>query len=250
MIRAIIIDDESRARSALKQEIAFNCPEVLIVGEADSVQTAIDLINKTSPELIFLDIQLSDGLGFHILEKVGSDDFEIIFTTAYSEYAIKAFKTNAIGYLLKPIDSAELIDAVSKVSIKKSEPATTLPLEKTQSDFGTIQQKKIILHTSDGLFVIQIADIIRCNSYGNYSFVYLKDGNKILLAKILKEIEESLKPFGFERVHHSHLINLNHVKSFRHKDGGMVVMSDLSEVPVSLRKKSAFLEQLEKLNNV
>ncbi len=250
MIRAIIIDDESRARSALKQEIALNCPEVLIVGEAESVQSSVELINKVSPELIFLDIQLSDGLGFHILDKVGSEDYEIIFTTAYSEYAIKAFKTNAIGYLLKPIDSAELIEAVSKVSVKKSEPAVTMPLEKTPSDFGAIQQKKIILHTSDGLFVIQIADIIRCNSYGNYSFVYLKDGNKILLAKILKEIEESLKPFGFERVHHSHLINLNHVKSFRHKDGGMVVMSDLSEVPVSLRKKSAFLEQLEKLNNV
>ena len=250
MIRAIIIDDESRARSALKQEITLNCPEVMIVGEADSVQSSVELIKKVVPELIFLDIQLSDGLGFHILEKVGNEDYQIIFTTAYSEYAIKAFKTNALDYLLKPIDSEELIAAVAKVSQKKTEEATISQVPQNVADLNIVQQKKIILHTSDGLFVIQIADIIRCNSYGNYSFVYLKDGNKILLAKILKEIEESLKPFGFERVHHSHLINLNHVKSFRHKDGGLVVMSDLSEVPVSLRKIGAFLDQLEKLNNV
>jgi two-component system, LytTR family, response regulator len=250
MIRAIIIDDESRARSALKQEIALNCPEVLIVGEADSVQSSVELIQSVSPELIFLDIQLSDGLGFHILDKVGSDNYDIIFTTAYSEYAIKAFKTNALDYLLKPIDSEELIAAVAKVSSRQPEELTPPVETGKQADLNILQQKKIILHTSDGLFVIQIAEIIRCNSYGNYSFVYLKDGNKILLAKILKEIEESLKPFGFERVHHSHLINLNHVKSFRHKDGGLVVMTDLSEVPVSLRKKGAFLEQLEKLNNV
>ncbi|MBK7441073.1 MAG: response regulator transcription factor [Bacteroidetes bacterium] len=250
MIRAIIIDDESRARSALKQEIALNCPEVLIVGEADSVQSSVELIQSVSPELIFLDIQLSDGLGFHILDVVGNEDYEIIFTTAYSEYAIKAFKTNALDYLLKPIDSEELIAAVAKVSQKKEDVPPVVEPNAAVPDLTTLQQKKIILHTSDGLFVIQVADIIRCNSYGNYSFVYLKDGNKILLAKILKEIEESLRPFGFERVHHSHLINLNHVKSFRHKDGGLVIMSDLSEVPVSLRKKSAFLEQLEKLNNV
>lgn len=249
MIRAIIIDDESRARSALKQEIALNCPEVLVVGEADSVQTSVDLIRAVSPQLIFLDIQLSDGLGFHILDQVGSDDYDIIFTTAYSEYALKAFKTNALDYLLKPIDSEELIVAVGKVAEKKTDSLGEKEPEKIGTDFTNLQLKKIILHTSDGLFVIQVADIIRCNSYGNYSFVYLKDGNKILLAKILKEIEESLKPFGFERVHHSHLINLNHVKSFRHKEGGMVVMSDLSEVPVSLRKKSGFLEQLERFNN-
>jgi DNA-binding LytR/AlgR family response regulator len=123
MIRAIIIDDESRARSALKQEITLNCPEVMIVGEADSVQSSVELIKKVVPELIFLDIQLSDGLGFHILEKVGNEDYQIIFTTAYSEYAIKAFKTNALDYLLKPIDSEELIAAVAKVSQKKTEEA-------------------------------------------------------------------------------------------------------------------------------
>lgn len=249
MLKTIIIDDESRARSALKQEIQLNCPEVEIIAEADSIATAVPLIKKLSPDLIFLDIQLSDGLGFTILEQADNQDYAIIFTTAYSEYALKAFKTSAIDYLLKPIDSTELIQAVEKTIIAiKDKTQTDRSVQGINKDLQQLQQKKIILHTSEGLHVIQIADIIRCNSYGNYSFVFLRDGSKILLAKILKEIEESLEGFGFDRVHHSHLINMNHVKSFRNKEGGIVVMSDMSEVPVSMRKKSAFLDHLNAIN--
>ena len=249
MLKTIIIDDESRARSALKQEIQLNCPDIDIVGEADSIATAVPLIKQLSPDLIFLDIQLSDGLGFTILEQSDGQDFAIVFTTAYSEYAIKAFKTSAVDYLLKPIDSSELIQAIEKVKVALQTRHTGSPLpQPNAANLHTVQQKKIILHTSEGLHVIQIADIIRCNSYGNYSFVFLRDGSKILLAKILKEIEESLEGAGFERVHHSHLINLNHVKSFRNTEGGMVIMSDGSEVPVSMRKKSAFLDHLNALN--
>lgn len=249
MLKTIIIDDESRARSALKQEIQLNCPDIDIVGEADSIATAVPLIKQLAPDLIFLDIQLSDGLGFTILEQADGQDYAIVFTTAYSEYAIKAFKTSAIDYLLKPIDSAELIQAIDKVkSGLHAKQQVTLQNPPAGANLQALQQKKIILHTSEGLHVIQIADIIRCNSYGNYSFVFLRDGSKILLAKILKEIEENLEGTGFERVHHSHLINLNHVKSFRNREGGMVVMSDGSEVPVSMRKKSGFLDHLNALN--
>lgn len=249
MLRTIIIDDESRARSALKQEVKLNCPDIELVGEADSIESALSLIRETDPDLIFLDIQLSDGLGFTILDHAKGHEFSIIFTTAYSEYAIKAFKTSAIDYLLKPIDSAELIQAVQKAVAFNNNRTPEVVHHEANNDIQQRQLKKIILHTSDGLHVIQIADIIRCNSYGNYSFVFLKDGSKILLAKILKEIEENLSGSGFERVHHSHLVNLNHVRSYRNKEGGVVVMSDGSEVPVSMRKKTGFLEQLSKLNN-
>ncbi|HMU68485.1 MAG TPA: LytTR family DNA-binding domain-containing protein [Chitinophagales bacterium] len=250
MLKAIIIDDESRARSALKQEITLNCPDVHIIGEADSISASVSLLEKADPDIIFLDIQLSDGLGFTVLEQIENDDYAIIFTTAYSEYALKAFKTSAVDYLLKPIDSEELVAAVNKVKNAKEEKHLQQVANSARRDLNALQQKKIILHTTEGLHVIPVGDIIRCNSYGNYSFVFLKDGSKILLAKILKEIEESLQHYGFERVHHSHLINLNHVKSFRNKDGGMVMMSDMSEVPVSMRKKSAFLDELEKLNSL
>lgn len=250
MLKAIIIDDESRARSALKQEITLNCPDVQIIGEADSIAASVTLLDKLEPDIIFLDIQLSDGLGFTVLDQIDGNDYAIIFTTAYSEYALKAFKTSAVDYLLKPIDSEELVNAVNKVKHMQEDKKQQQAAGSARRDLNALQQKKIILHTTEGLHVIPIGDIIRCNSYGNYSFVFLKDGSKILLAKILKDIEESLQQYGFERVHHSHLINLNHVKSFRNKEGGMVVMTDMSEVPVSMRKKSAFLEQLEKLNSL
>lgn len=250
MLKAIIIDDESRARSALKQEITLNCSDVQIIGEADSIAASVTLLDKLEPDIIFLDIQLSDGLGFTVLDQIDGNDYAIIFTTAYSEYALKAFKTSAVDYLLKPIDSEELVNAVNKVKHMQEDKKQQQSAGSARRDLNALQQKKIILHTTEGLHVIPIGDIIRCNSYGNYSFVFLKDGSKILLAKILKDIEESLQQYGFERVHHSHLINLNHVKSFRNKEGGMVVMTDMSEVPVSMRKKSAFLEQLEKLNSL
>ncbi len=249
-LKAIIIDDESRARSALKQEIALNCPNVTVIGEADSVASSVDLLRTAEPDIVFLDIQLSDGLGFTILEQTDHSSFAIIFTTAYSEYALKAFKTSAVDYLLKPIDSSDLINAVESVIKLRLEKSVPAPEPSLKQDLNVTQQRKVILHTTEGLHVIPISDIIRCNSYGNYSFVFLKDGSKILLARILKDIEESLQQYGFERVHHSHLINLNHVRAFRNKEGGVVVMSDHSEVPVSMRKKSSFLDQLEKLNNL
>lgn len=248
MLRTIIIDDESRARSALKQEIELNCPEIELVGEADSIASALALIRDAEPELIFLDIQLRDGLGFTVLDRTGTDAFSIVFTTAYSEYALKAFKTNAADYLLKSIDSDELKQAVHKVLQIRNQRQLTAGILPTSEALNQKQQKKIILQSSDGVHILLIADILRCNSYGNYTFVFLKDGAKILVPRMLKEIEENLAGLGFERVHHSHLINLDHVRSFRNKEGGVAVMSDGSEVPVSMRKKSAFLEQLNRLN--
>lgn len=243
-MKAIIIDDESRARSALKQEIAYNCPDLIIAGEASGIREAIPVIESLQPDLIFLDIQLSDGLGFELLDIIDDTRHAVIFTTAYSEYALRAFKTNAIDYLLKPIDGEDLALAVRKAAEKLAHPE---PPAAGKDNLSILQQKKIILHTSEGLHVVRVNEIVRCNSYGNYTFIFLTDGTRILIARILKDVEESLKKYGFERVHHSHLININQVRSFKNKDGGMLIMNDNSEVPVSQRKRSAFLEQLERL---
>lgn len=251
MLRTMIIDDESRARSALKQDIQINCPDLEIVGEAGSISTALPLLQELQPDLVFLDIQLSDGLSFTILDSSSGLDAAIIFTTAYSEYALQAFKTNAIAYLLKPIDRDELVHAVEEVK-RIRQLSVSVPETKAISSLEELadkQTRKILLHTTDGMHILQLGDIIRCNSYGNYSFVYLTDGTRLMVSKILKDIESLLEGYGFERVHHSHVINMNHIKSFRNKDGGVLLMSDKSEVPVSLRKKSGFLELLQKINS-
>jgi len=197
--------------------------------------------------LVFLDIQLSDGLGFEILRYFSPIVFKIIFTTAYSEYALQAIKFSAVDYLLKPIDSIELKDAVNKVKLRNDAVmrARFEALLHNQSHLN----KRIALHTGEGISIYEVDSIIRCNSDGNYTHVYFNNGKKLLIVKSLKEFEELLAPYGFERIHHSHLINLKHLQSFKNKDGGYVVLSDKTTLPVSQRKRSAFIKNLERLNH-
>ena len=245
MIRAIIIDDESRARSALEQEITLNCPEVMIVGEADSVQSSVELIKKVVPELIFLDIQLSDGLGFHILEKVGNEDYQIIFTTAYSEYAIKAFKTNAIDYLLKPIDVDELINAVNNAEKRISSSTKNSNAAIESLILSAIQKsKKISIPSQEGILWVDLDDIIRLEAESNYTHVYLKGRKKMMIAKTLKSFEDQLSNTMFCRIHSAHLINLNEIEKYIKGDGGIVVLKDGANIPVSRANKAELLTKL------
>lgn len=246
-MRTIIIEDEAQAISALKSELKYHCPQIEIVGEAKSVKEAIEIIKELQPELVFLDIQLSDGLGFDILTAYKEHTFKIIFTTAYSQYAIKAIKFSALDYLLKPIDSEELKEAVMKAEghSKENDLAkfeTLISNFKSKSD-----RKKIALQTSEGISVYEIDTILRCSAESNYTCVYFMNGKKSLFSKTLKEFEELLENSGFERIHHSHIINLNHLVNFINKDGGYVVMSDKSTLPVSQRKKSNLINALNNL---
>ncbi len=243
MIRTIIIDDEQQARSALKYEIGLHCPEVQLIGEATNVAEGIEILKKEKPELILLDIRLSDGFGFDILEGSELPGLKVIITSAYSEYALKAIKISAVDYLLKPVDATDLKVAISKIVNYQNK-------KTTQQDSAQLydQQHKITIQTSEGIYIIQISDIISCSSYGNYCFINCNGNKKILVSKTLKEMETQLESFGFERIHHSYIVNLNHVTTYKNKNGTSVQMNDGSEIPVSVRKRAKLLVHLHKLN--
>lgn len=249
MIKAVIIDDVEKARIALASDIKQYCPEIYLSGEADGVESGIKLIRSVLPDIVFLDIKMSDGSGFDLIEKLrkeGTLSFQIIFTTAYNEFAIKAFKFSAIDYLLKPIDPDDLIQAVKRVR-KIEEPGLlkdniAVLLESMKGIQAS--QKRIALNSIDKVQVVNVNEIIQCESQKNYTLFYLTGNKQSLVTKTLKEFEEMLEQDGFLRVHHSHLINLKHLKEFVKADGGYVVMSDGSHVPVSVRKRDQLMKIL------
>ena len=245
-LTAAIVDDVAQARATLKEDLATYCPNIEIIGEADGVVTGSKLLNKIKPDVVFLDIQLQDGTGFDILEILGDISFQVIFTTASDEFAIKAFKFSAVDYLLKPVDPDELIVAVQKISKVN---------HSTQENYdlllNTVKEqsapKRMALHTLEKIHVTEIADIVRCESNGNYTTFYFKNGQKLLVTKTLKEYDQMLSEYKFARVHQSHLINAQQIKEFVKVDGGYIVMHDGSKIPVSLRKKSVVMKLLENL---
>jgi two-component system LytT family response regulator len=243
MTKAIIIDDEEGSRETLKNLVTNYTPHVEIVALANSVQTGKEAIQKFQPDFIFLDIQMQNETGFDLLEAI-EIDFDIIFTTAYDQYAVKAFKFCAIDYLLKPIDIDELVKAVDKISKRKKiehsfEKLETLIYNQKSGGSGN---KKIAVPTLEGLNFIQMNNIIRCEADGAYTYIFTTDGEKILVSKIIKEFEDLLQDYNFFRTHQSHLINLSHIKKYVKGDGGYVVMLDNSSIPVARRKKDEFLK--------
>lgn len=246
-MRAIIIEDETQAISALKSELQLHCPEVIVIDEARTVKDGIEKIKRLQPNIVFLDIQLSDGLGFDILSAFVEHTFKIIFTTAYSQYALKAIKFSALDYLLKPIDSEELKLAISRIkAFQKNDEINRLELLISNIKEPE-KRKKIALQTSEGYSIYEIDTIVRCSAESNYTCVYFTNGKKNLFSKTLKDFEELLEGSNFERIHHSHIINLNHLINFVNKDGGYVIMQDKSSVPVSQRKKAQLIDRLNKL---
>lgn len=250
MIKTIIIDDEMASREALAGLVRKYCPEIEVVAMADSVKTGIAAIEKHEPELIFLDVEMPFANGFDLLNSINNIDFEVIFTTAYDQYALKAIKFSALDYLLKPIDSEDLIEAVTKISKTKKRSSsvesgihTLIQNLKTDVDGN----KKIALPTLEGLEFVKLQDIIRCSATGNYTEFYLINDNKFISSKTLKQFEDILEDYNFFRAHHSHLINLDHIKKYYKGDGGHVVMTDGSVVTISKRKKPEFLEKLLKI---
>lgn len=246
-MKALIIDDEKRSRESLKQLVVDECPDVEVLDMADSVANGADAIKKHQPNLLFLDIEMQDGTGFDLLEKVANSNFHVIFTTAFENYALKALKLSAVDYILKPINPVELKEAVSKakelIEQKDQDKNFELLLQNLQSNTG---KHKIALPSSEGLTFINVNDIIRCQADGSYTHFFFKDRKKILVSKKIKEYEELLSPYNFVRVHHSHLVNLDEVAKYVRGDGGYVVMSDGETVYVSKRKKEDFMSALNK----
>ncbi len=242
-MKAIIIDDLSDARLAIKSDVEAYCPTISIVGEAEGVVSGAKLIREVNPDLVFLDIQMPDGTGFDLLEITGTDRFKVIFTTASDEYAIKAFKFSAVDYLMKPIDPDELISAVDK-SINNSHKGSIEILQNTMRDGSA---KRIALNTQEKTLIKEISEIVRCESSVNYTMFYFSDGTRLLVTQTLKNYDDLLSPYDFLRVHQSHLINSKFVKEYNKSDGGYLVLKDNSTVPVSTRRKNVVMEMIAKL---
>lgn len=248
MIRCVIVEDEEMARKVLKSLLTQYCKDVMVCAEADDVESGRAMIEAFRPDLVFLDIEMPGGSGFKLLSSFESIDFEVVFITAYEQFAIKAIRHDALDYLLKPVDPKELVAAVEKVKeakYKKTLKRQYDSLLKT-IDPEQLVVRKISISTSDKIHLIEVDNIIRCESDNYYTIIYFKDGTNLLVSKTLKEMEQRLEEYDFLRTHKSHLVNLRCIMNFI-KDEMMVVMTDGSKVPVSKRKKENILEVINSL---
>ena len=240
MIDTVIIDDEQDAQITLMNFLQMHCKDkVNIVGTSHSVKDGYQLLTSRKIDLLFLDIKMNDGTGFDLLEKLGQFDFNVIFTTAYDEYALKAFKYSAIDYLLKPIDPLELTEAVDRVQEESEQDPRKI--DSLIQMYKKEQFDKIAIPSMKEFHFVGIQEIIRCEASSNYTIIYLSSGRKIVAPKTLKEFEELLSADGFFRVHQSHLIHLRHINQF-YKSKNKILLNDGSEVEVSRRKKTLFME--------
>jgi len=237
MINAIIVDDEYNAIKNLKWEVERFCPEIKIIDAFTDPKEAISAINYLKPDCVFLDIEMPEIDGFQLLNRLHFRAFDLIITTAYDNYAIKAFKEHAIDYLLKPIDSDDLIRAVDKIKKNKAKNELGFEIRHVLASLNDHSLNRIALPMAGKTMFVEPHEILYCQSDGNYSFVHLVNGKSFHLTKQLKELNEILKSPIFFRVHNSYIINLNQVKEFVKTDGSYLVMTNGVSVPISRSKK-------------
>lgn len=244
MIKAIIIDDEVHCLETLSLLLNEFCPEVQLVDQCRSAKKGLETIEKYKPDLVFLDIEMPTMNGFEMLEQFRDIQFAIIFTTSYDQYAIKAIRFSALDYLLKPIDPKELVSAVKKVQEQRHLPMA----EQFQMLLKQVHGKehhfnKIAVPTSEGFELVPADQVVYCEANDNYTHLFLKNKNKIIACRTLKEMEEQLQEFNFfVRVHHSYMVNLNEVTKYIRGEGGYLVMSEGSTVNVSRSRKEALMK--------
>lgn len=243
MIDVLIIEDEVNSRRMLREMFHKHCPQINIVGEANSVKSGLNAIMEQKPKLVFLDIELQSGTSFEILEKLPEINFELVFTTAFDHYALKAIKFCAIDYLLKPIDLIELRVAIAKAEKRLNRDYLNRNLEVLLNNMKSESQynHKIALPTSEGLIFVRVNDIIYCESSGSYTHFFLKQPNKIVTSKHLKEYEDLLSGYNFFRIHKSYLVNLNEIQKYIRGDGGHLIMSNGASLNISKQRKEDFL---------
>jgi two-component system LytT family response regulator len=246
MITAVLVDDEKAALEVLSWQLAEYCPQVTVLGTSNNAAEGVELIREKKPDLLFLDIEMPVQNGFGLLEAFEDPTFDVIFTTAYNQYAIKAFKFCAFDYLLKPIDAEDLKTSVNRY-LAKQRSSIKEQLKELSQQLHQKQLNRIAVPSSDGLMMLRPEQIVRLESESNYTRIFFDNGKKTLVAKTLKELEDVLINYQFYRVHHSHLINLPHVQGYSRNDGGHVLMSDGSHIPVARTKKAGFIEQFSKL---
>ena len=245
--KVLIIDDENRTRDFVKKMIDSFQLDLEVFTDGENVETGIEAINRIQPDIVFLDIQMPDGTGFDVLNSLETKKFEVIFITAYQEYAIKAIKFSALDYILKPIDAEELhsaiLTAIDSVDFKKED----LQYEALENNIQPGNRRKLVLKTQECVYIVDLMEIIRCEADKNYTFFFLNNGKKILVSRTLKDFETMLNGYGFFRIQQSHLINLDYLDRYDKHQGGAIIMKDGSALPLSPAKKDQFFKLLEQL---
>lgn len=243
-MKAIIVDDEDRARRSLETLLTAHCPELVIAEQCSNVPKAVLAIKQHQPDVVFLDIEMPEFSGFELMNFFDDVDFEIVFVTAYSEYALRAFEFSAVDYLLKPVQVDKLKTAISKVKDRVHSNNMKQRLEVLQQNLQNDEFSKIALPVSDGLLFVEVSNIAMLEADGAYTLVYLADGSKLLVSKKLKFFEDLLaKRKNFFRIHRSHLINLNFVKKYNRLESFIQMDNGLS-MPVSKDRKKEFEDSL------
>lgn len=245
MITATIVDDEPDCCESLAVLLERWCPEIKVLDICYSVETAMQSIKEHEPQILFLDIEMPFMNGFELLEKLGDINFELVFTTSYDQYAIKAIRFSALDYLLKPIDREELQKAVQKAAQRNQHPVPQqLDILLQKLKHPSVPVNKIAIPTMEGFQLLAAESIISCESESNYTYLFLKDKRKILASRNLKEMEEILEDYPFIRIHNSHVVNINEVEKYIKGEGGYLIMSDGSTINVSKSRKELLLKKL------
>lgn len=249
MIKTIIVDDAVNSQNVLLQILIQHCPNVKLCGIANSVLEAQKLIVEQQPNLVLLDVEMPPNNGFELLEQFPNPNFEVIFTTAHDQYALRAIKFCALDYLLKPIDIQELKSAINKTEQKLQSNFQHQNFNQLLENLKSPnhQENKIALPTLEGLIFVMVNLILRCEADGSYTKIHLKNGKIITATRKIKEFEHLLVEHNFFRIHRSHLINLNHIEKYYKGSGGYIVLTDGVSIDVARRKKEAFLECLKRV---
>jgi two-component system LytT family response regulator len=244
MIKAIIIDDEQHCIDTLGMQLTKHCPDITLIASCRSGEEGIDAIKSLHPDIVFLDIEMPVMSGFQMLEKLSWTSFALIFTTSFDQYAIKAIRFSALDYLLKPVDSKELVAAVNKVKAQPKLPsAEQFDLLFSQLHHRVSDFNKTAIPTLEGYELLNNSQLLYCEADDNYTRFHMKDNKVIIATRMLKEVEEQLQEFSnFARVHHSFIVNMNEVSRYVRGEGGYLVMSDGSTVNVSRSRKDSLLK--------
>ncbi|WP_306641176.1 LytR/AlgR family response regulator transcription factor [Sanyastnella coralliicola] len=241
-MKAIIIDDEKHCSATLEYEMSRHVPDIEIIGVYNDPIEGRDALVNSDAEILFLDIEMPRLNGFELLQSIEDPKFGVIFTTAYDEFALRAFQYSAIDYLLKPVSSDDLKRAVARFQELGSARLSNAQLDILFNRLEDSGFNKIALPSSEGLDFVSPDEIMHCESQSNYTMVFFKERKKILVSRTLKEIEEMLSGHGFFRVHHSHIVNLNYVSRYVKGSGGYLVMENDVQVPVSRSRKDSLLQ--------
>jgi len=251
MIRTIIIDDEPLAIESLELILKKKCREdVQVIASTNSPQMGKSLIEKHKPDLVFLDVEMPGMSGIDLVKSIANPGFHVVFVTAFDAYAVEAFRLSAMDYLLKPVNVDDIKGVIAKIKkeLEKNENQLEVQLktlEKLLEHSSTAIESRIGIAMADKIVFVNISDILYCEAQGVYTTIYLNEGKKILASKTLGDFETQLTPNKFFRIHHSTLINLNHIKEFQRFDGGYVVMENNAKLEVSHRKRKDFLDAID-----